>query len=151
MSNSTTAGWERLNCPFFASTCRRTLSDYLEAQGFVEKELTPVGGVVYRRFDVFLEISYEPDTSPDYSPTIVLGVGAGKYDEGGRPGGVPFWYVIPSNLQERNYTFWTFKTEADLQSVLIRIKDALLEPHARPLWLNLDRLEKYIANFRAEF
>jgi len=127
------------------------LNDYLEAQGFVEKELTPVGGVVYRRFDVFLEINYEPDTSPDYSPTIVLGVGAGKYDEGGRPAGVPFWYVIPSNLQERSYTFWTFKTEADLQSVLNRIKDALLEPHARPLWLNLDRLEKYIANFRAEF
>jgi hypothetical protein len=45
----------------------------------------------------------------------------------------------------------TFRTEADLQSVLARIKDGLLEPHAKPLWLNLDRLEKSIANFRAEF
>jgi len=126
------------------------LSDYLEAQDFAETEVTPVGGMVFRRFDVFLEISYEPDTCPDYSPTIVLGTGPGKYDEGGRPG-VPFWYVIPSNLPERNYTFWTFKTETDLQSVLARIKDALLEPHAKPLWINLDRLEKYVANFRAEF
>lgn len=151
MSKTATAGWEKLNCPFFAPTCRRILSDYLEAQGFVEKELTPVGGIVYRRFDVFLEVSYESETCPNYSPTIVLGIGPGKYDEGGRPGGVPFWYVIPNNLPERSYTFWTFKTEADLESVLARIKDALLEPHARPLWLNLDRLEKYITNFRAEY
>jgi hypothetical protein len=151
MSKPGTGGWERLNCSFFAATCRRVLSDYLEAEGFVEKEVTPVGGVVYRRFEIFLEISYELQTCSNYSPTIVLGIGPRKYDEGGRPRGVPFWYVIPNNLPERSYTFWTFKTEADLESVLARIKDGLLEPHARPLWLNIDRLEKSITNFRAEY
>lgn len=151
MSKTATEGWETRNCLFFAPTCRRILSEYLEAQGFVERELTPVGGIVYRRFEVFLEVSYEPDTCPNYSPTIVLGIGPGKYDAGGRPGGVPFWFVIPDSLPERNYTFWTFKTEGDLEAVLARIKDALLEPHARPLWQDVDQLEKYIASFRAEF
>ena len=148
---NSSSDWDRLNCEFFASNCRRVLGDYLEDQGFVENEQTPVRGILYRRFDVFLELSYDPQTSPNYSPTIVIGTGTGKYDDAGRPAGVPFWYVIPNNLPERDYTFWTFKTEADLESVLARIKDSVLDLHAKPLWFNLDRLEKCIQNFRAEF
>ena len=151
MSDNATIGWERLNCPFFATTCRRILSDYFEAQGLVEKEMTPIGGIVYGRLNMFLEISYEPEMCPNYSPTIIMGIGPSKFDEDGRPTGVPFWYVIPSNRPERSYAFWTFKTETDLESVFVRIKDALVEPYAKSLWLNLDRLEKYIQNFRAEY
>jgi hypothetical protein len=151
MNKNAKARWEEFSCPFFAATCRRILSDYLEQQGLFERKLTPAGEVVYGSINVFLEIGYEPETYPNYSPTIVLGIGPEKYDEGGRPSGVPFWYVIPNNLPERRYTFWKFTTQTDLESVLARIKDAILEPHARPLWLNLERLKKRIAEFRAEY
>ena len=81
MKSKNTYGWERLNCPFFTSVCRRVLDRYLEEQGFAEKETGAIGEIVYKRSDVFLEIGYEPETCPNYSPTVVLGIGDCKYDQ----------------------------------------------------------------------
>ena len=61
--------------------CRRVLDRYLEEQGFAEKETGAIGEIVYKRSDVFLEIGYEPETCPNYSPTVVLGIGDCKYDQ----------------------------------------------------------------------
>jgi hypothetical protein len=148
MRTTVTSDWDNLNCLFFASTCRRILNDYFEAHGFVESPNLRGVGVLYRWFDIFLEVGYEPITCPDYSPTIVLGTGPDIYDESGLPACVPFWYVIPDSLPESGYSLWTFRDEAQLKGVLVRIKVEILEPHAKPLWLSLDRLENCISGFR---
>ena len=150
MNSKNTYGWERLNCPFFTSACHRVLSPYLEEQGFAEKEVGSIGEIIYKRFDVFLEIGYEPETCPNYSPTVVLGLGDSKYDDAGRPAGVPLWYLLPQGHSEKTGKFWTFKTEADLERMLTEIKTQFLEPHAKPLWLDMNKLEKHIENFRTK-
>lgn len=149
MNANDTFGWERLNCQFFAAVCRRVLNEYLKTHGFTEQGAGPIGEITYKRFDVFLEIGYEPETYPNYSPTIVLGIGQRKYGEDGLPCGVPFWYLIPDDLPERKLTYWKFKNEDDLELVLTRVKDTILEHYAKPLWLDLGRLEEIIINFRS--
>lgn len=150
MKPKKTYGWDRLNCPFFTSVCRRVLNRYLEEQGFAEKETGSIGEILYKRFDVFLEIGYEPETGPNYSPTVVLGIGEHKYDEAGQPACVPLWYLLPYNHPEKTGRFWTFRTEEELAHILKQIKEQFLEPCATPLWLDAERLEKCITNFRAE-
>ncbi len=51
-------GWEKLICPYFAPTCRRVLGKYLEDNGFTETGLNEIGGVMFSRFGIFLEVSY---------------------------------------------------------------------------------------------
>jgi len=143
-------GWERLRCTFFTEVCRRVLGSYFGTWGFAEKEVGLVGEVVFLRDGLFLEVGYEPETSPTYSPTIVLGTGQGKFDEAGRPSAVPLWYIIPDDSPARAYASWTFRTKQELEGVLIQLRDSVLKPHARPLWLDLNRLERIISRFRAE-
>ncbi len=151
MSTRNLGGWERLVCPFFAAACRRVLGDYLEGNGFAEKGPNEVGGLMFSRFDVFLEISYELETSPNYALSMVLGIGDKKYDEGGHPCCVPYWHLLPRDRREHRGESIRFTTEPELEALLVRFRDQFLEPYAKPLWLNLDALEKAIVNFRAEF
>lgn len=144
-------GWERLICPYFAPVCRRVLGCYLEGNGFVEKGVNEVEGLVFTRFDVFIEVSYELDTAPNYIVSMVLGIGDKKYDEGGHPCCVPYWHLLPGERPERRGELIGFATESELEALLRRFRDEFLEPYARPLWLDTDSLEKAIANFRAEF
>ena|SRR2546430_5557550 len=151
MSAADLAGWEKLSCLFFSRACRRVLGRYLESNGFSERSVDRIGIVTFSRFGIFLEIGYELEMAPNYMPTVVLGIGEGKYDKKGQPSAIPFWYLIPSDRPESKYSLWTFKTEAELETALARIKDEVLEVHAKPLWSNLEKLEKVISNFRAEF
>jgi len=127
------------------------LGDYLEGNGFAEKGPNEVGGLMFSRFDVFLEISYELETSPNYALSMVLGIGDKKYDEGGHPCCVPYWHLLPRDRREHRGESIRFTTEPELEALLVRFRDQFLEPYAKPLWLNLDALEKAIVNFRAEF
>ena len=149
MSTNNSYGWDQLDCLYFTSICRSILSDYLLSQGFVEKGLMPQGGVVYRKLDIFLEISYVPETRPKYTPTVILGIGRRKYDVEGL-GAVPLWYVVPDDLLEFDYTSWRFSSESDLESVLTRIKDTIPTQYARPLWIDREQLEGYIKRFEAQ-
>ncbi len=150
MSQRQLGGWERLICPYFAPVCRRVLGHYLEENGFTEKGLNEIAGLVFSRFGVFLEVSYELEMVPQ-ALTMVLGVGDKKYDEGGHPCCVPYWYLLPRDRPEHQGELIRFKTEADLEALLVRFRDQFLELYAKPLWLNLEGLEKVITNFRAEF
>jgi hypothetical protein len=142
--------WEKLIRPYFAPTCRRILGQYMEDNGFTETALNEIGGVMFSRFGVFLEVSYELEVVPQ-ALSVVLGIGEKKYDAGGHPCCVPYWYLLPRDRPEHRGETIKFKTESDLEALLLRFKDEFLEPYAKPLWLNLDRLENTIANFRAEF
>jgi hypothetical protein len=143
-------GWERLICPFFAKTARSVLGRYLEENGFSEKGPNEIDGLVFSRFGVFLEVSYELEMVPQ-ALTMVLGVGDKKYDEGGHPCCVPYWYLLPRDRPEHRGEMIRFSSESDLEPLLARFRDQFLEPYAKALWLDTDRLEKTIANFRAEF
>jgi len=151
MSAQNLGGWERLICPFFARACRRVLGCYLEGNGFAEKRLNEVKGLVFSRFGVFLEVSYELETAPNYAISMVVGLGDKKYDQGGHPCCIPYWYLIPRGRPEHRGKSIRFKTEVELETLLVHFRDEFLEPYAKPLWLDVDRLEKAISNFRAEF
>ena len=150
MSAQRLNGWEKLICPFFAEATRRVLGRYMEENGFSEKVLNEIDGLVYSRFGVFLEVSYELEMVPQ-ALTMVLGIGEKKYDEGGHPCCVPYWHLLPRDRPEHQAGATRFKNEAELEALLVRFRDQFLEPYAKHLWLNLDSLEKAIANFRAEF
>jgi len=143
-------GWEKLICPYFAPTCRRILGQYLEDNGFADVGLNEIEGVMFSRFGIFLEISYELEMVPQ-DLTMVIGIGDKKYDTGGHPCFVPYWHLLPRDRPEHRAGSTRFKTQVDLETLLLRFKDEFLEPYAKPLWLNLDCLEKAIGNFRSEF
>lgn len=143
-------GWEKLICPYFAPTCRRIFGKYLEGNGFTERSFNEIGGVMFSRFGIFLEVSYELELVPQ-ALSVVLGVGSKKYGTDGHPCCVPYWYLLPRDRPESRGIQVQFKTESDLEMLLLRFKEEFLEVYAKPLWLNLDRLEKTIENFRSEF
>jgi hypothetical protein len=151
MSARKMGGWERLICPYFAAACRRVLGAYFEENGFAEKGLNEVEGLMFSRFDVFIEVSYELDTAPNYAISMVVGLGDKKYDEGGHPCCVPYWHLLPRDRPEHRGEMIRFSSESELERLLAHFRDQFLEPYAKPLWLDTDRLEKAIANFRAEF
>jgi hypothetical protein len=151
MKKPNVRGWEQLICPYFSPTCRRVLGAYLQENDFSEKGENEIGGLVLSRADIFLEISYELETAPSYALSIVLGTGDRKYDEGGHPCCVPYWYLLPPGRPEHRGAGVRFTNERELESLLTRFKDSILEPYAKPLWLNVEKLELTIANFRAEF
>lgn len=150
MKKQNLKGWEKLICPYFAPTCRYVLGAYLEDNGFTERGSNEIGGVMFHRFGIFLEISYELELVPQ-ALSVVLGTGDKKYDAGGHPCCIPYWYILPLDRPEHRGDHIRFKTEVELVSLLQRFRDEFFEPYAKPLWLNLDRLEKAIENFRAEF
>lgn len=143
-------GWEKLICPFFGPTCRRVLGNYLEENGFTEKGQTEIGGITFSRFGVFLEINYELEMFPQ-SLTIAIGVGDEKYNEGRHPCFVPYWYLIPRSRTENRAGFTRFKNEGELEALLTHFRDNVLESDAKSFWLDVEKLELAIGNFRAEF
>ena len=144
-------GWERLICGYFSKTCIDLLGASLEEDGFEVSQVGPIGSVTFKRFDVFLQIGYELITRPNYEPTVVIGLGDRKYDEAEKPAFVPLWFVIRDDEPASQYPLWKFSNEAELQEVLLRIKDEVIEGHVRPLWQRTEVLEEVLAIFRSKF
>lgn len=143
-------GWERLLCGYFSRICIDQLAASLEEDGFEVSRVEIDGTVIFKRFDVFLEIGYVLETAPNYSPTVVIGLGEKKYGVDGKPAGVPLWFVIRNDEPAKQYSFWKFSNVAELREVLLRIKNEVLERYARYLWQHTEVLEKQLANFRSE-
>lgn len=141
-----TTGWERLNCSFFGMVCRRVLGPYFKAYGFKEHGHGVIGNLVYAKENIFVEITYIPETCPDYSTNVILGIGSDEHDEKWRLNSVPMWFLISEGSLESKYPFWTFRTETDLVEILTKIK-SLLEQYARPLWLDVSALHKSVEKF----
>lgn len=144
-----TNGWEQLACRYFEDTCISELSPSLGAEGFVVGRVDWHGAVLFKRFDVFVEVGYEIGTAPNYSPTVVVGFGNNRYDEDGRSAGVPLWFVIPEDEHSAPYSLWTFSSASQLREVLGRIRAEVVDRFARPLWERTEVLEETLARFRA--
>lgn len=152
-------GWEKLICPYFTSTCRRVLGQYLEGNGFTETGLNVIGGVTFSRLGVFLDVDYDLEPAPQ-ELTMLLGITNKKYGPKAQSCRVPYWWLLRrnspentvSNTRRRNEAeleFVRFRNEAELEAVLLRFRDVFLETCAKPLWLDPGRLEQVIDEFTA--
>ena len=143
-------GWEQLHCPYFHDACLRVLEDYFRSEGFSRHHADRIGGVVFEGEGHFVEVSYEAETYPRYSPTLIIGLGSDAYGKALQVTGVPFWFLIPSTSESSKYIFWKFGTEAELLAVLNRIKDEIIQPFGRPLWTDVEALKKMVHRFKVE-
>lgn len=144
-------GWEQLDCNYFAAICGSTLGEYLERLGFEESRLTARGGIIYSRFDLFLEISYDTNLFPNYTTRVVVGFDDGAYNNMCGFNGVPMWYIIPRDHPYRTRVHWTFQNEDELTKVLEEVRDDFFETTLKPILLNRDGLERVIQSFHSEF
>lgn len=145
-----TNGWEQLDCRYFAETCREVVSDYLKAHGFVENGLTPGGGIIYKRSDLFLELNYDAIRYPKYDFTGGVVIGDEYPNKQGGFSFVPLWYLVPSDHLYRSQGGWMFSSKDELAKVLAKVKTEFLETILVPLFLNRDRLEHVIDSFHSK-
>ena len=144
-------GWDQLDCKYFAAVCRNVLSSHLEEAGFEEKKETVIGGVVYTRFDLFLEISYDTIDFPTYTAKAAIGFGEEVYNQMGGFNGVPMWYILEEGHPYRTKIHWTFQSESELTKVLEEINIEFIDATLKPLLLNREGLERVIKSFQSEF
>ena len=139
--------WNELKCPYFKFTVIRELAEYFYSNNFNEYQESNDGGVSFKREDgCFIEIDYEMESSPNYTPTAIIGIGD-IFDDKGNPSSVPFWFIIPENSSSRKYSKWKFSSESQLKAVLTQIKNELFKKHAVPLWTDLSLLKDKIIKF----
>jgi hypothetical protein len=140
----TTSGWEQFNCHYFAEACRTAVGDYLQTNGFSESGLTHGGGIIYNRFDVFLEFNYDINLYPKYTVTALLGIKGGFSI-------VPMWYAVAKDHPNRTRIHWTFSSKEELLRILGEVKTEFLETTLVPLIFDRDGLERLTEEFRSEF
>ncbi|WP_297326056.1 hypothetical protein [Nitrosomonas sp.] len=138
--------WEQLLCNYFDVVGLTILGSYFADQGF-SWQRTKINGIFFRKSDLFVEISYIPETYPNYSPSIIIGIGTDKYDDLGNITGVPAWSIIPETEEARKYSFWKFSNEDELVDKLERIKSEILEKYAKPFLEDRSELAIAIKNF----
>jgi len=141
-------GWERLICPYFEATCRCVLGYYLKENGFAEKGLAEKedSGLTFYRSEIFLDIGYELESVPQ-TLTMTIGIDNKVYDKKLRPCYIPYWYLLPQDHWAHQAYGRGFRNEAELEALLIRFRDEIINPYAKPLWLNIDYLWKAVTSF----
>jgi hypothetical protein len=128
----------------------RFLGEYFARNGFDRHWDTDAGGIHFERKDrFFLEIGYDPESSPNYTPTIIFGIG-GKFDEKGNPNCIPLWFITPENSLARSYSKWKFSSEDQLEKTLLQIRAEVIEKYAAPLWKDASLLKEKIRLFNEQ-
>lgn len=140
--------WDQLYCSYFGEVCLSELAPPLGGDGFVAIRVEDHGAVIFKRSEVFMEIGYEVESSPNYTPTLVVGIGDSKYGKAGKCMGVPLWFVMTDGEPSSKYPIWKFSTRQQLQELLRKLKSEVLDRYARPLWLHIGLLETAVRNFQ---
>ncbi len=142
------SGWEQLRCNFFSLVCTKVLGSYFSKLGFCnERSGTSIDGVVFRNKDLFVEVSYIPESAVNYIPTLVFGVLNKKNIEGDKITSLPAWMVIPENVDARRYSFWRFRNAEELEATLNKLSIDVIDMYVRPLFEDRIKLESAIQNF----
>jgi hypothetical protein len=118
---------------YFYTIALETLAGYFSESGFVA-ERNNVGGVTFRKHDLFVEVSYDPEYYPKYSISIVVGIGKAAYDDWGGFTGVPVWSIIPNRSASSELLTQTFSDENGLRIILVKTKTMIFEPYIKLLW-----------------
>ena len=146
ITNRIDAGWAELLCDYFRDVCVDVIGDGFLHVGFSWKE-TSIGGVCFFREDLFVELSYAPESYPKYSPTVIVGIGSDKYGVNGTTNGIPSWFVIPQDLSERRYSTWEFSDRAELAIVMEKIRMDVLDTYVMPLLKDKVQLSSLVTEF----
>jgi hypothetical protein len=125
----------------FPSICREALGPYLEAHGFTVGAMD-FASVGWRRGSSTLRIHHLPEESPKYSPMVELGFTTFWSRLSGRVYTAGLWRLIPKDAPP--YSEWWFTGPEDLPAILHRIRDEVLDVHARPLWEDPRRLRALV-------
>lgn len=125
--------WLSLTADYFETVCRKVYDNYLKGQGFTAGQADEAGSLTYTRERVYLRVHYYVEDSPNYSPMVSIGlVGEGiLYPNFDRIG---LWYAIPPSVEVREYGLWRFSNAEELEEVLTRIRNEVVDVYARPLW-----------------
>ena len=131
--------WLALRADYFEPVVRDVFDHYLRQHGFGKGEADEAGCLTYDRGEVFLQVHYYVEDRPNYSPMVSIGLTRTSplipaFDR------IGLWYAIPPDVEERNYESWIFSNAGQLRQVLTRVRDAVVDVYARPLWENPDLL-----------
>lgn len=140
------SGWAQLLCSYFYETCVRVVGDYFLSKGFCPKK-TRIGGALFFDGRHFVELSYDPESFPQYSPSIVVGMGECRYSATGEIRAVPLGSVIPSNRSETKYSTWKFSNIEELATVLEKIRVEILDVYAIPIVSDEEKLVSEVERF----
>lgn len=122
---------DALTAPYFAEACRRALDSYFLSQGFAFNEAeSSRAWVTYSRDDLYVDFLHWPEDSPQYSLMVGVGVGGVSVHHG-----VGLWYVVQemSLGNDEDASGW-FSGLDELEAVLVRVRDGVLETHFRDWW-----------------
>lgn len=133
---------------WFVSGARNALDGRLAAQGFSFACARRDIAVRWRRGDVFLDVSYLPESLPEYVILIDIGRGDGPVGAA-QVSAVPAWKLVPPEARPAAGE-WRFGSRTDLSKILDRVWDAVIAPHLIPLCENPAQLDALIAARRAE-
>jgi len=144
-----TGQWNELLCQYFKTIVLKVLGPYFNRLGFYEKMSEDDTGVFFFTSEgLFVELSYDPELSPAYTPSVIIGMGGRKFDDAGQSQCVPLWFVIPEKAIERPYSSWRFASEKQLEETLMKIQSEILDKYAMPLLRNENLLKEKINLFR---
>ena len=125
---------EKLIAPYFVEVCRRVLDQYLAALGFAFNEVGSTStSVKYSKDDLYIEFSHWPEDAPRYVVMSVLGLDNTRDGTLSYPK-VGLWYIVREKALEEERNDWDFSTSEELEAVLFRMRDEVLETYVRPLW-----------------
>lgn len=130
--------------PYFEPTCAGVFDDFLSRYSFSRVREEKVLGVLYRRDDVFLEITYWPEDYPRYFPLV--GIGFFEISTEGRVcrRGVSLWSMVPETAPERHEELSKFSNEMELRAILERIRETVVIKYGRPVWEHPARLREFM-------
>jgi hypothetical protein len=130
---------ERWSIPYFQAVACEVLSPYLTKSGFSAVRRASFNEVLFERHPVRLRVHYLPEEPRPYSPMVSMGF-APRFDASLMSSMIGLWYAMPRNDEAYDYGAWRFDNADELSAVLTRIRDEVIERHARPLWEHPERL-----------
>jgi len=128
-----------LSVQYFEATSRKIFDDVFFKYGFKLFKSNEIK-VAYNKSDIFFEIYYYPEDSPNYS--LMIGIGFIKENNDSVAyEGAGLWYALP---QDYNFKDWKFSNQEELEKNLKQISNNILEQYAKPLWDNPNKLRNLI-------
>jgi hypothetical protein len=127
---------------YFERVVREVFDEYMHGHGFACDE-AHTGGIIYRRGNRFLELSYYLEDCPKFSPNIKVGLTGAAASCSGIDR-IGLWQAIPANRAERDYELWRYSNAAELNKVFTRVRDEVVDVYARPLWENPNELAELL-------
>lgn len=128
-----------MTLPYFISTVRRLIGEFLERRGFVEA-IASETRVTYQRDDRLISLAYYVEDLP--RPWLAVDVGLVGEDQTHELVGL--WRALSDDQPARAYTTWTFHDEPSLEGVLARM-EGILKDHALELCNSEHELRRLLA------